>query len=98
MVIFRDIPPNQGGKYGGFGFTMDPPPRSTSQEFVDNALSSLASVSNLKIKFLKCSATPVVKIAMFSGVVIVFCVSIEDSQQGHRECYQDWRDCIKQGS
>ncbi|EEB19669.1 ADP-ribosylation factor GTPase-activating protein, putative [Pediculus humanus corporis] len=38
-----DLPPNQGGKYSGFGYTMDPPPRSTSQEFVDNALSSLAS-------------------------------------------------------
>lgn len=40
-----DLPPNQGGKYSGFGYTMDPPPRSTSQEFVDTALSSLASVS-----------------------------------------------------
>ena len=44
-VSFSDLPPNQGGKYSGFGYTMDPPPRSTSQEFVDNALSSLASVS-----------------------------------------------------
>lgn len=38
-----DLPPSQGGKYSGFGYTMDPPPKSTSQEFVDNALSSLAS-------------------------------------------------------
>ncbi|KAL0279822.1 UNVERIFIED_CONTAM: hypothetical protein PYX00_001303 [Menopon gallinae] len=38
-----DLPPNQGGRYSGFGYTMDPPPRSTSQEFVDNTLSSLAS-------------------------------------------------------
>jgi len=38
-----DIPPNQGGRYSGFGYTMDPPPRSTSQEFFDTAVSSLAS-------------------------------------------------------
>lgn len=38
-----DIPPNQGGRYSGFGYTMDPPPRSTSQEFFDSAVSSLAS-------------------------------------------------------
>lgn len=38
-----NIPPNQGGKYGGFGYQMDPPPRSTSQELFDTAVSSLAS-------------------------------------------------------
>ncbi|KAG8238811.1 hypothetical protein J437_LFUL010525 [Ladona fulva] len=38
-----DIPPSQGGRYSGFGFTMDPPPRSSSQEFFDSAVSSLAS-------------------------------------------------------
>ncbi|KOC60688.1 ADP-ribosylation factor GTPase-activating protein 1 [Habropoda laboriosa] len=38
-----NIPPNQGGKYGGFGYQMDAPPRSSSQEFFDNAVSSLAS-------------------------------------------------------
>ncbi|KAF4518515.1 hypothetical protein B566_EDAN004259 [Ephemera danica] len=38
-----DLPPSQGGRYGGFGYTMDPPPRSTSQEFFDTAVSSLAS-------------------------------------------------------
>ncbi|XP_026292239.1 ADP-ribosylation factor GTPase-activating protein 1 isoform X2 [Frankliniella occidentalis] len=37
------IPPNQGGKYSGFGYTMDAPPRSTSQEFFDTAVSSLSS-------------------------------------------------------
>ncbi|OAD58071.1 ADP-ribosylation factor GTPase-activating protein 1 [Eufriesea mexicana] len=35
--------PDQGGKYGGFGYQMDPPPRSSSQEFFDSAVSSLAS-------------------------------------------------------
>lgn len=38
-----DLPPNQGGKYAGFGYTMEPPPRSTSQEFFDSAVSSLSS-------------------------------------------------------
>lgn len=38
-----NIPPNQGGKYGGFGYQMNPPPKSSSQEFFDNAVSSLAS-------------------------------------------------------
>ncbi|KAG8038142.1 hypothetical protein G9C98_006467 [Cotesia typhae] len=38
-----NLPPNQGGKYGGFGYQMDAPPRSTSQEFFDTAVSSLAS-------------------------------------------------------
>ncbi|XP_012259679.2 ADP-ribosylation factor GTPase-activating protein 1 isoform X2 [Athalia rosae] len=39
----ENIPPNQGGKYGGFGYQMDAPPRSSSQEFFDTAVSSLAS-------------------------------------------------------
>ncbi|XP_076238403.1 ADP-ribosylation factor GTPase-activating protein 1 isoform X2 [Calliopsis andreniformis] len=39
----ENIPPSQGGKYGGFGYQMDPPPRSSSQEFFDTAVSSLAS-------------------------------------------------------
>ncbi|KAG5347644.1 ARFG1 protein, partial [Acromyrmex charruanus] len=38
-----NIPPNQGGKYGGFGYQMDPPPKSSSQELFDTAVSSLAS-------------------------------------------------------
>ncbi|XP_015834270.1 ADP-ribosylation factor GTPase-activating protein 1 isoform X4 [Tribolium castaneum] len=38
-----DLPPSQGGKYSGFGYTMEAPPRSQSQEFVDTAMSSLAS-------------------------------------------------------
>ncbi|KZC09421.1 PREDICTED: ADP-ribosylation factor GTPase-activating protein 1 [Dufourea novaeangliae] len=38
-----NVPPSQGGKYGGFGYQMDPPPKSTSQEFFDTAVSSLAS-------------------------------------------------------
>nr|CAD7428285.1 unnamed protein product [Timema monikensis] len=38
-----DIPPSQGGRYGGFGYTMDAPPRSSSQEFFDSAVSSFAS-------------------------------------------------------
>ncbi|XP_030372379.1 ADP-ribosylation factor GTPase-activating protein 1 isoform X2 [Scaptodrosophila lebanonensis] len=37
------LPPNQGGKYAGFGFTRDPPPKTQSQEIIDSTLSTLAS-------------------------------------------------------
>ncbi|CAB0007658.1 unnamed protein product [Nesidiocoris tenuis] len=40
-----DLPPNQGGKYSGFGYTMEAPPKSSSQEFFDSAVSSLSSIS-----------------------------------------------------
>ncbi|GIY96001.1 ADP-ribosylation factor GTPase-activating protein 1 [Caerostris extrusa] len=39
----ENIPPNQGGKYTGFGYQMAAPPRSQSQELVDGAWSSLSS-------------------------------------------------------
>ena len=39
----RNIQPNQGGKYAGFGYTKDPMPKSQSQEMFDTTLSSLAS-------------------------------------------------------
>ncbi|CAG9854749.1 unnamed protein product [Phyllotreta striolata] len=48
-----NLPPSQGGKYSGFGYTANPPPRSQSQEFVDTAISSLASGWS----FLSSSAT-----------------------------------------
>lgn len=38
-----DIPPSQGGKYVGFGVSNSGPPRSSSQELFDTAMSSLAS-------------------------------------------------------
>ncbi|KRF98532.1 uncharacterized protein Dwil_GK20569, isoform B [Drosophila willistoni] len=38
-----NLPPNQGGKYAGFGFTRDPPPKTQSQEIFDSTLSTLAS-------------------------------------------------------
>ncbi|KAL5290782.1 ARFGAP1 family protein [Megaselia abdita] len=39
----ENVPPSQGGKYAGFGYTKDPPPKSQSQEFFDSTLNSLAS-------------------------------------------------------
>ncbi|KAF7413374.1 ADP-ribosylation factor GTPase-activating protein 1 [Vespula maculifrons] len=39
----ENIPPNQGGKYSGFGYQMEAPPKSMSQELFDNAVSSLTS-------------------------------------------------------
>lgn len=41
----ENLPPNQGGKYSGFGYTMDPPPRSQSHELFDTVQSSIATVS-----------------------------------------------------
>lgn len=38
-----NVPPNQGGKYTGFGYTMEPPPRSHSQEIMDGAWSTFSS-------------------------------------------------------
>ncbi|XP_022225332.2 ADP-ribosylation factor GTPase-activating protein 1 isoform X2 [Drosophila obscura] len=38
-----NLPPNQGGKYAGFGFTREPPPKTQSQELIDSTLSTLAS-------------------------------------------------------
>uniref|UniRef100_A0A2M3Z2W3 ADP-ribosylation factor GTPase-activating protein 1 n=1 Tax=Anopheles braziliensis TaxID=58242 RepID=A0A2M3Z2W3_9DIPT len=43
----ENLPPNQGGKYAGFGYTMDPPPRSQSHELFDSVQSSLASGWNV---------------------------------------------------
>lgn len=39
------LPPSQGGKYAGFGYTKDPMPKSQSHELFDSTVSSLASVS-----------------------------------------------------
>lgn len=43
----ENLPPNQGGKYAGFGYTMDPPPRSQSHELFDSVQSSLATGWNV---------------------------------------------------
>ncbi|KAK9695954.1 putative GTPase activating protein for Arf [Popillia japonica] len=50
-----DLPPSQGGKYSGFGYTKEVPPRSQSQEFLDTTLSSLANGWS----FLSTSATKI---------------------------------------
>lgn len=44
VLFFSDIPPSMGGRYTGFGYTKEQPPRSQSQEMFDTALSSLANV------------------------------------------------------
>ncbi|XP_036338387.1 ADP-ribosylation factor GTPase-activating protein 1 isoform X1 [Rhagoletis pomonella] len=38
-----NLPPSQGGKYSGFGYSCDPPTKTQSQEIIDTTLSSLAS-------------------------------------------------------
>ncbi|XP_045136111.1 ADP-ribosylation factor GTPase-activating protein 1-like isoform X5 [Portunus trituberculatus] len=37
------LPPSQGGRYSGFGNCPNPPPKSSSTEFFDTAVSSLSS-------------------------------------------------------
>lgn len=53
------LPPNQGGKYAGFGYTREAPPRSQSQEVFDSTFSSLAS----GFGFLSMGAAKVVGVA-----------------------------------
>lgn len=43
----ENLPPNQGGKYSGFGYSMDPPPRSQSNELFDTVQSSIATGWNV---------------------------------------------------
>ncbi|XP_017842417.1 ADP-ribosylation factor GTPase-activating protein 1 isoform X2 [Drosophila busckii] len=43
----ENLPPNQGGKYSGFGFTREPPAKTQSQELIDSTLTTLASGWNL---------------------------------------------------
>lgn len=50
-LFYRHLPPSQGGKYTGFGYTRDPPPKNQSQELIDSTLSTLASVSNIDLLF-----------------------------------------------
>ena len=42
ISLCSDLPPSQGGKYSGFGNTVQPPPKEDS-EFLTNAWSSLSS-------------------------------------------------------
>lgn len=43
----ENLPPNQGGKYAGFGYSKDPPPRSQSHELFDTVQTSFASGWNV---------------------------------------------------
>ena len=44
IFFFRDLPPSQGGRYQGFGNTVDPPPRSYStNDFYDASLNGITN-------------------------------------------------------
>ena len=43
-----DLPPSQGGRYGGFGNTVEPTKKQES-EFLSDTWSSITSVSDLKL-------------------------------------------------
>lgn len=45
ILLYRHVPPNQGGRYSGFGNTVEQPPRSQSQDLLDTAVSSFSNVS-----------------------------------------------------
>uniref|UniRef100_A0A6M2DRY6 ADP-ribosylation factor GTPase-activating protein 1 n=1 Tax=Xenopsylla cheopis TaxID=163159 RepID=A0A6M2DRY6_XENCH len=38
-----NLPPNQGGRYSGFGYSANPPPKSQNNELLDSTIASLAS-------------------------------------------------------
>lgn len=59
-----DLPPSQGGKYSGFGYSREEPPRSQSQEFFDTTVSSLANGWS----FLSNSATKIASKASENAV------------------------------
>ena len=45
LSCYSDLPPSQGGKYAGFGNTVDPPPRSSStNDFYDYSANGLTNV------------------------------------------------------
>ena len=48
--FFRDLPPSQGGRYQGFGNSVDPPPKSSStNDFYDASLNGITNVRLLKV-------------------------------------------------
>lgn len=47
ILLYRNLPPNQGGRYSGFGNTIEQPPRSQSQDLLDSAVSSFSSVRKI---------------------------------------------------
>lgn len=52
LLYFSNVPPNQGGKYSGFGFTKDSVESKAIKQMptfsIDNAVSSLTTVNKLK--------------------------------------------------
>lgn len=60
----NDLPPSQGGKYSGFGYSREEPPRSQSQEFFDTTVSSFANGWS----FLSSSATKIASKASENAV------------------------------
>lgn len=62
------MPPSQGGKYGGFGYTREAPPRSQSQEFFDTTMSSLASVCIKSNEYKKL----IIKLLKFINSIILY--------------------------
>lgn len=88
LLICSHLPPSQGGKYAGFGFSRDPPPKSQSQEFFDTTLSSLASV---RINSCLFTAEPHTLFYHPTGLELVLLNSNEGGRDGKGEGCRLWK-------
>lgn len=70
-----NVPPSQGGKYTGFGYTMAAPPRSQSQELMDGAWSSFSSgwssITSGATKFAYKASESAIKIGSIASQKVV---------------------------
>ena len=88
-----DLPPSQGGRYAGFGNTVDPPPRSYStNDFYDASMNGITNVS-----ITKNIHTPKVlaNIFAFAELVCIFDRCFETHQQSGRCRLEVWRSCFQ---
>ncbi|XP_014099532.2 ADP-ribosylation factor GTPase-activating protein 1 isoform X2 [Bactrocera oleae] len=75
-----NLPPSQGGKYSGFGYSRDPPSKTQSQEIIDSTLSSLASGWSL----LSAGASKIASTAKEKAVTTVSLASSKVTDIGKR--------------
>lgn len=59
----ENLPPNQGGRYSGFGNTIDPPPKQNDSEFMSTLTTSLSSFTLSAGKWASVAKDNVVKIS-----------------------------------
>lgn len=69
FLFFRNLPPSQGGKYVGFGST--PMSDKKDDDFFDNTLSSLSSVSLLIFKYFIEARCKIKTKLLFAHIIMV---------------------------